>query len=82
LKIASKLTGIKDVAIAGGVSANSGLRKSFEKTGEEEGWNTFIPSFQYCTDNAAMIGVAAEFKYNIGDFSNLSMVPDARMKIN
>ena len=80
LKEASRLTGIKELAIAGGVSANSGLRKTFEKTGEEEGWKTYIPSFQYCTDNAAMIGVAAQYKYNTKDFSDLSMVPDARMK--
>jgi len=59
---ASKQTGIKEVAIAGGVSANSGLRKAFEEAGIQHGWNTFIPAFQYCTDNAGMIGVAAHYK--------------------
>lgn len=81
LKLASNQTGIKEVAIAGGVSANSGLRSSFEATGLEEGWNTYIPAFQYCTDNAAMIGIAAEFKYKKEEFSDLSLVPDARMKM-
>lgn len=81
LVTASETTGIKELAIAGGVSANSGLRKAFEQTGETRGWNTYIPAFQYCTDNAGMIGVAAYFKYLKGDFSDLSLVPDARMKI-
>jgi len=48
--------------------------------GKEENWSTFIPEFQYCTDNAAMIGIAAYYKYNKKMFSDLSIVPDARMK--
>lgn len=75
---ASKETGIKSVAIAGGVSANSQLRQALKDTGEKEGWNTFIPAFQYCTDNAAMIGVTAHFKYLNGDFAGQDMTPTAR----
>lgn len=77
---ASKLTGITEIAIAGGVSANSGLRNALVTIGKDENWSTFIPEFQYCTDNAAMIGIAAYYKYNKKMFSDLSIVPDARMK--
>ncbi|MEO8822564.1 MAG: tRNA (adenosine(37)-N6)-threonylcarbamoyltransferase complex transferase subunit TsaD [Ginsengibacter sp.] len=78
LKKASEETGIKDVCIAGGVSANSGLRTEFEKTGKEQGWNTFIPKFEYCTDNAAMIAITAYYKYLDSQFEDLSVVPSAR----
>ncbi|MEO5907562.1 MAG: tRNA (adenosine(37)-N6)-threonylcarbamoyltransferase complex transferase subunit TsaD [Ginsengibacter sp.] len=78
LKKASRQTGIKEVCIAGGVSANSGLRSAFEKTGMEEGWNTYIPKFEYCTDNAAMIAITAYFKYLSSVFEDLSVVPSAR----
>jgi N6-L-threonylcarbamoyladenine synthase len=78
LKKAADETGIKDLCIAGGVSANSGLRTSFEKTGKEEGWNTYIPKFEYCTDNAAMIAITAYYKYLNSEFVNLSVVPSAR----
>lgn len=78
LKKAATETGIKEVCIAGGVSANSGLRSAFEKTGKEEGWNTFIPKFEYCTDNAAMIAITAYYKYLNSEFDNLSVVPSAR----
>ena len=81
LKSAAIQTGITEIAIAGGVSANSGLRKALLNTGKQEDWNTFIPAFQFCTDNAAMIGIAAHYKYELGEFSDLTMVPDARMKI-
>ncbi|MFT6335601.1 MAG: N6-L-threonylcarbamoyladenine synthase [Saprospiraceae bacterium] len=81
LKQAASETGINQIAIAGGVSANSSLRKALKETGEEFGWKTFIPAFQYCTDNAGMIGVAAEFSYQKKDFSNLNMIPEARLKI-
>jgi N6-L-threonylcarbamoyladenine synthase len=63
LKKASIETGIKDICIAGGVSANSGLRKAFEETGKRNNWNTFIPDFQYCTDNAGMIAITAYYKF-------------------
>jgi N6-L-threonylcarbamoyladenine synthase len=78
LKKAVEETGIKEVCIAGGVSANSGLRKMFEATGKQEQWNTYIPAFQYCTDNAGMIAITAHYKYLAGDFCDLSITPTAR----
>ena len=80
LKSAVDITGIKDVAIAGGVSANSELRKQLKHFSQENGWRYFIPSFEYCTDNAAMIGMAAHFKYEKGIFSDQSITPSPRMK--
>ncbi|MER3499644.1 MAG: tRNA (adenosine(37)-N6)-threonylcarbamoyltransferase complex transferase subunit TsaD, partial [Chitinophagaceae bacterium] len=71
LKRAVLQTGITDVCIAGGVSANSGLRNSFIELGEKYHWNTFIPAFQYCTDNAAMIAITAYYKFLDKDFSEL-----------
>ncbi len=78
LKKAAEQTGIKNICIAGGVSANSGLRNGFEKTGIEKGWKTYIPPFEYCTDNAAMIAITAYHKYKAGRFEELSVVPSAR----
>lgn len=78
LKKAAIQTGIKDLCIAGGVSANSGLRKTFEETGKKFHWNTFIPAFQYCTDNAAMIAITAYFKFLEKDFADLSITASAR----
>lgn len=78
---ASEQTGIKNIAIAGGVSANSGLRKALKALGDKQGWNIFIPSFEYCTDNAAMIAVAAHYKYLKGNFCSLDVTPLARMPI-
>jgi N6-L-threonylcarbamoyladenine synthase len=78
LKKAAKETGIKDICIAGGVSANSGLRKGLIETGEQLGWNTFIPAFEYCTDNAAMIAITGYYKYLESDFTDLSISPSAR----
>ena len=78
LKKASLETGIKEVCIAGGVSANKGLRKNFEELGKKEGWNTYIPKFEYCTDNAAMIAITAYYKYMNQEFSELSVSPSAR----
>ena len=75
---ASKLTGIKEVAIAGGVSANSGLRKELQKKGKELGWNTYIPAFAYCTDNAAMVAMTAYYKYLDGEFADFSLSPKPR----
>jgi N6-L-threonylcarbamoyladenine synthase len=69
---------LPDVAIAGGVSANSGLRKALESARDNLGWNIFIPPVQYSTDNAAMIAVAGYFKYLKGDFGNQSAIPYAR----
>ena len=78
---ASEQTGIKDIAIAGGVSANSGLRQALTELAEKKNWNVFIPAFEYCTDNAAMIAMAAHFKFMKKDFSDLSVTPLARMPI-
>lgn len=78
LKKAALLTGIKDVCIAGGVSANSGLRKDFEETGRHYHWNTFIPRFEYCTDNAAMIAITGYYKYLAGEKAALSVSSSAR----
>ncbi len=73
-------TGIQEVAIAGGVSANAGLRKTLEEVGQKEGWNVYIPRFEYCTDNAAMIAMAAHYKYLAEDFTDQSVSPLARME--
>ena len=78
LKKAALQTGIKDVCIAGGVSANSGLRKAFIELGEKYQWNTFIPAFQYCTDNAGMIAITGYYKYLTADFADLSVSASAR----
>ncbi|HWK05317.1 MAG TPA: tRNA (adenosine(37)-N6)-threonylcarbamoyltransferase complex transferase subunit TsaD [Puia sp.] len=78
LKKAAKQTGAKDLCIAGGVSANSGLRTAFREMGVREGWNTFIPSFEYCTDNAAMIAITGYYKYLEGDFAPLTVSASAR----
>jgi N6-L-threonylcarbamoyladenine synthase len=78
LLLASKQTGIKNIALAGGVSANSSLRNEIEMEGKKLGWNTFIPAFEYCTDNAAMIAITAHFKYLNNEFVDLSVAPSSR----
>jgi N6-L-threonylcarbamoyladenine synthase len=75
---AAKETGIKEICVAGGVSANSGLRKALQATGEHFHWNTYMPAFEYCTDNAGMIAIAAYYKYLDGQFSSLDASPSAR----
>lgn len=80
LKKAMKQTGITEVAIAGGVAANSGLRSRLGELSKNFGWNMYIPAFQYCTDNAAMIAMAAHFKYEKGDFASMDVVPEPRLK--
>lgn len=80
LKKASKQYKIKEIAIAGGVSANSGLRATLQKTGQQEGWNVYIPAFQYCTDNAGMIAMAAHFKAEKGIFCSQEVSPLPRME--
>lgn len=75
---AAKQTNIKQIALAGGVSANSGLRSALETEGKKRGWKTYIPDFQYCTDNAGMIAMAAHFKYLAGDFATQETAPFAR----
>ena len=78
---ASASTGIKEIAIAGGVSANKGLRAMLTEEAKVQAWTFYVPQFQYCTDNAAMIAKAASYYYNEDWFSNLSMKPTARMPI-
>jgi N6-L-threonylcarbamoyladenine synthase len=75
---ASKQTGIKQVAIAGGVSANSGLRQAISSMQEKGDWQVFIPEFQFTTDNAAMIGVAGYYRYLTGEFASQSVTPYSR----
>lgn len=75
---ASIQTGIKEIGIAGGVSANSGLRTGMKEEAEKRKWNLFIPEFRYTTDNAAMIGITGYYKYLRGEFSGHDVVPLAR----
>lgn len=81
LERAVQQTGIKQVAIAGGVSANSGLRKALEEREEKLFWKVFIPKFEYCTDNAAMIAITGYYKYQKEAFGNQRSVPSARLKL-
>jgi N6-L-threonylcarbamoyladenine synthase len=76
---AAKLYGISQVAIAGGVSANSGLRKALQELAEQQNWEVFIPKFEYCTDNAAMIAIAGYYKFLAADFVGQDVAPLARM---
>ena len=78
LEKAVKQSGVKQIAIAGGVSANSLLRSELQRLGERHRWQVFIPKFQFCTDNAAMVGIAGYFKYLKGDFADISLPPYAR----
>ena len=81
LKKAADEYGIKDIALAGGVSANTGLRQGLLEMGVKNGWNCFIPKLEYCTDNAAMIAIAGYHKYLKGDFVGQEIAPLARMPI-
>jgi N6-L-threonylcarbamoyladenine synthase len=80
LKVAMKEYGITEVAIAGGVSANSGLRGALSALSQRKGWTLYVPEFEYCTDNAAMIAMAAHFKYLRGEFVGCDIAPLAKMK--
>ena len=80
LKKAVKQTGINQIAIAGGVSANSGIRNALMDAEKRYGWNCFIPKFEYTTDNAAMIAIAGHYKYLEEDFSDYSITAQARYK--
>ena len=71
-------SGVRHVAIAGGVSANSALRQGLAEMGRRHGWHVYMPEFQFCTDNAAMVGIAGYFKYLNGQFADLSLPPYAR----
>jgi N6-L-threonylcarbamoyladenine synthase len=81
LQTAAKMFDISQIAIAGGVSANSGLRQGFNELAQTLNWQTYVPEFQYCTDNAAMIAITAHYKYLKGQFADLDVGPDPRMKI-
>ncbi|WGH76556.1 tRNA (adenosine(37)-N6)-threonylcarbamoyltransferase complex transferase subunit TsaD [Tenacibaculum tangerinum] len=81
LKNTVKQTGIKHVAIAGGVSANSEIRKRLALAEKHWGWTTYIPKFEYTTDNAAMIAIAGYLKYLNDDYSNISVTAKARLKV-
>lgn len=81
LKKAVEDTGIKEVAIAGGVSANSGLREALNLAGREYGWNVFIPELAFTTDNAAMIAINGYFKYKKGNYSSQDVTPYARSRM-
>ena len=80
LVLASEETGIKEISIAGGVSANSGLRNALKALAEEKYWNTYIPRIQFCTDNAAMIAMAAHYKFLKEEFASQDLAPMARWK--
>ncbi len=79
---ASKDTGINEIAIAGGVSANSGLRDALVEKGRELGWKTYIPKFEYCTDNAAMVAITAYYKFINKDFAGLDLNPKPRYTVD
>ena len=76
---AAKHTGIKQITIGGGVSANSGLRTRIEEEGRKRGWTTFLPEFKFTTDNAAMIAIAGWFHYQNGERSSLDVAPVSRL---
>ncbi|GAA4395119.1 tRNA (adenosine(37)-N6)-threonylcarbamoyltransferase complex transferase subunit TsaD [Nibrella viscosa] len=80
LKRAARETGIREIAIAGGVSANSGLRMALTQLGQEQGWAVYIPRFEYCTDNAAMIAMAAYYKYLRHEFTSQDVSPMPRLE--
>ncbi len=80
LKLAVKETGIKQIAIGGGVSANSGIRKTLKEAEQKYGWKTFIPKFEYTTDNAAMIGIVGYQKFLSQKFETSAVVSKARIQ--
>ncbi len=81
LKNTVKATGVNRIAIGGGVSANSGIRKALDEAQKNLGWKTFIPPFEFCTDNAAMIAMVGQLKYQALEFADYSVVAKARMPI-
>jgi N6-L-threonylcarbamoyladenine synthase len=78
VQLAVEQTGLKEICIAGGVSANSGLRKALQELGKEKGWKTYVPAFEYCTDNAAMIAITAYYQYLSGRIDTLDTPVSAR----
>ncbi len=81
LELAVQQTGIREVAVAGGVSANSALRQALKQRGREKDWTTYIPKLEYCTDNAAMIAVTGYYKFLKGEFTGHEVEPVARWKV-
>lgn len=81
LKLASKQTGIRHIAIGGGVSANSGIRQALKNGESKFGWTTYVPKFEFTTDNAAMIAIVGYLKYLEGNFSEQNISASARLKI-
>ena len=80
IKLAVKETGIKQIAIGGGVSANSGIRTTLKEAEKKYGWKTFIPKFEYTTDNAAMIGIVGYYNFLEQNFSSTNIVSKARIE--
>ena len=81
LKLAVKQTSIKHIAIGGGVSANSGIRQALKDGEQKFGWTTYVPKFEFTTDNAAMIAIVGYLKYLEGDFAKQDVMASARLKI-
>ena len=81
IKNAVKHTQIKHIAIAGGVSANSEIRKRLQQAEKHWGWTTYIPKFEYTTDNAAMIAITGYLKYLNKEYSDVSITAKARLKV-
>mgnify|MGYP002652241470 CR=1 FL=1 len=73
---------LPQVALAGGVAANSGLRTALQQEAEVQGWEVFIPEFQFCTDNAAMVAMTAHFQLEAGDVATQLVSPDPRLKLS
>jgi N6-L-threonylcarbamoyladenine synthase len=78
VQLAVEQSGVKEICIAGGVSANSGLRKALQELGKEKGWKTYVPAFEYCTDNAAMIAITAYYQLLSGRIDTLDTPVSAR----
>lgn len=81
LKLAVAQTGITQIAVGGGVSANSGIREALVQSEKQSGWTTYIPSFEYTTDNAAMIGIVGYYKYLEQNFSDFKTTASSRLKL-
>jgi N6-L-threonylcarbamoyladenine synthase len=79
LKQAARSTGISEIALAGGVSANSGLREAIDHEARNRGWNLFIPPLRFTTDNAAMIAITGYYRFQAGQFASDDIAPLARI---
>ncbi|MGB1308023.1 MAG: tRNA (adenosine(37)-N6)-threonylcarbamoyltransferase complex transferase subunit TsaD, partial [Oceanihabitans sp.] len=81
LKLATKQTGIIHIAIGGGVSANSGIREALKNGEQKFGWKTYVPKFEFTTDNAAMIAIVGYLKFLEGEFNEQNITASSRLKI-